>query len=175
PRFWQNPETLKDVYVSTSGGSVSGSQSTNAVAGTVVAPGVSTNSANAQAARNLATNSIGATGKGVASTGSAVSTSQETMIPLSAVAHFTQGATPLGVNHQGLLVANTISFNLPPNVALSTAVATIEATMNRIGVPATIRGTFQGAAKAFQDSLSNQPFLIMAALLTIYIVLGVLY
>ena len=177
PRFWQSPETLKDVYVSTSGGSVGGSQATNAVAGTVVATGqsASTNSANLQAARNLATNSIGATGKGVASTGSAVSTKQEIMIPLSAVAHFTQGATPLAVNHQGLLVANTISFNLPPNVPLSTAVATIEATMNRIGVPATIRGTFQGTAKAFQDSLSNQPFLILAALVTIYIVLGVLY
>ena len=177
PRFWQNPETLKDVYVSTSGGSVGGSQATNAVAGTVVVTGQagSTNSANLQAARNLATNSIGATGKGVASTGSAVSTSQETMIPLSAVAHFTQGATPLAVNHQGLLVATTISFNLPPNVSLSTAVATIEATMNRIGVPATIRGTFQGTAKAFQDLLNNQPFLILAALITIYIVLGMLY
>src|SRR5579863_5508228 len=141
PRYWQSPETLKDVYVSTSGGSVGGSQATNAVAGTVIATGqsASTNSANLQAARNLATNSIGATGKGVASTGSAVSTSRETMIPLSAVAHFTQGATPLAVNHQGLLVATTISFNLPPNVSLSTAVATIEATMNRIGVPATIR------------------------------------
>jgi multidrug efflux pump len=177
PRHWQNPETLKDVYVSTSGGSVGGSQATNAVAGTVVASAKSTaaTSANAQAARNLATNSIGATGKGVASTGSAVSTNAETMIPLSAVARFTQGATPLAVNHQGLLVANTISFNLPPNVSLSTAIATIEATMNRIGVPATIRGTFQGTAKAFQDSLSNQPFLILAALVTIYIVLGVLY
>jgi len=177
PRYWQDPETLKDVYISTSGGSVGGSQATNAVAGTVVAPGTSAsaNSANAQAARNLATNSIGATGKGVASTGSAVSTNQETMIPLSAVASFTQGATPLAVNHQGLLVANTISFNLPPNVSLSTAVATIAATMNRLGVPATIRGTFQGTAKAFQDSLSNQPFLILAALVTIYIVLGILY
>jgi multidrug efflux pump len=177
PRYWQNPETLKDVYISTSGGSVGGSQATNAVAGTVVATGssASTNSANAQAARNLATNSIGATGKGVASTGSAVATSQETMIPLSAVAHFTQGATPLAVNHQGLLVANTISFNLPPNVSLSTAVATIESVMNRLGVPATVRGTFQGTAKAFQDSLSNQPYLILAALVTIYIVLGVLY
>jgi multidrug efflux pump len=177
PQYWQNPETLKDVYVSTSGGSVGGSQSTNAVAGTVVATGksASTSSANAQAARNLANNSIGATGKGVASTGSAVSTNQETMIPLSAVARFTQGATPLAVNHQGLLVATTISFNLPPNVSLSTAVASIEAAMNRIGVPATIRGTFQGTAKAFQDSLSNQPFLILAALVTIYIVLGVLY
>jgi len=177
PQYWQNPETLKDVYVSTSGAAVGGSQATNAVAGTVAtsARSASAASANAQAARNLATNSIGATGKGVASTGSAVSTNQETMIPLSAVAHFTRGATPLAVNHQGLLVANTISFNLPPGGSLSTAVASIEAAMNRIGVPATIRGTFQGTAKAFQDSLSNQPYLILAALVTIYIVLGVLY
>jgi multidrug efflux pump len=177
PQYWQNPETLKDVYVSTSGAAVGGSQATNAVAGTVVTSAKSAlaTSANAQAARNLATNSIGATGKGVASTGSAVSTNQETMIPLSAVAHFTRGATPLAVNHQGLLVANTISFNLPPNVSLSTAVASVEATKNRIGVPATIRGTFQGNAKAFQDSLGNQPYLILAALVTIYIVLGVLY
>jgi multidrug efflux pump len=177
PRYWQNPETLKDIWVSTSGGSVGGSQGTNAVAGTVVS---STNSsaaaaANAQAARNLANNSIGQTGKGVASTGSAVSTRQETMIPLSAVAHFSQSATPLSVNHQGLLVANTISFNLLPGVSLSTAVATIESTMNKLGVPATIRGSFQGTAKVFQDSLANQPFLILAALVTIYIVLGVLY
>jgi multidrug efflux pump len=182
PRYWQNPETLKDVYVSTSGGSVGGSQATNAVAGTVVAPTTSASSAasaasaaNAQAARNLATNAIGATGNGVSSTGSAVSTNAETMIPLSAVASFKQGSTPLAVNHQGLLVANTISFNLPPNVSLSTAVTSIEGAMNRLGVPATIRGTFQGTAKAYQDSLSNQPFLILAALVTIYIVLGVLY
>src|SRR5579864_6825555 len=134
PRYWQTPETLKDVYVSTSGGSVGGSQATNAVAGTVVSPATSgaAAAANAQAARNLATNSIGQTGKGVASTGSAVSTRQETMIPLSAVAHFGQGATPLGVNHQGLLVSTTISFNLPPGVSLSQATATIEATMNRL-------------------------------------------
>jgi multidrug efflux pump len=177
PRFWQNPETLRDVWVSTAGASVGGSQSTNAVAGTVVSTTKSTAavSANAQAARNLATNSIGATGKGVASTGSAVSTNQETMIPLSAVAHFERGSTPLAVNHQGLLVATTISFNLPPDVSLSTAIATIERTMNQIGVPATIRGTFQGTAKVFQESLANEPFLVLAALVTIYIVLGVLY
>jgi multidrug efflux pump len=177
PRYWQTPETLKDIWVSTSGGSVGGSQATNAVAGTVVSPATSgaAAAANAQAARNLATNSIGQTGKGVASTGSAVSTSKETMIPLSAVARFGQGSTPLGVNHQGLLVSTTISFNLPPGVSLSTATATIEATMNRLGVPATIRGTFAGTAKVFQDSLSNQPFLVLAALVAIYIVLGVLY
>src|SRR3569833_169175 len=176
PRYWQNPETLKDVYISTSGGSVGGSQASNAVVGTIVSSAAATaTSANGQAARNLATNSSGATGKGAASTGSAVATSAETMIPLSAVAHFTTGATPLAVSHQGLLVASTISFNLPPNVSLSDATATIDATMNRIGVPATIKGTFQGAAKAFQDTLSNQPYLILASLVTIYIVLGVLY
>jgi len=177
PQYWQNPETLKDVYISTAGGSVGGSQATNAIAGTVVAAGQATsaNSANANAVRNLATNSIGATGKGASSTGSAVSTSQETMIPLSAVARFAQGATPLAVNHQGLLVASTISFNLPPNVSLSTAAATVRATMDRIGVPATVHGSFQGTAKVFEESLSNQPYLILAALLTIYIVLGVLY
>src|SRR5579872_6922216 len=178
PQFWQNPQTLKDVWISTSGASVGGSQSTNAVAGTVHVNTTAANAAtaaNAQSARNLANNSIGTTGKGVASTGSAVSTGAETMIPLSEVAHFVQGATPLAVNHQGLLVANTISFNLPPGGSLSSAVTAVEAAMNRIGVPATIRGTFQGTAKAFQDSLNNQPFLVLAALITIYIVLGVLY
>ena len=176
PQYWQNPETLKDVWISTSGATVGGSQATNAVVGTVaVGKTTSAGSANAQAARNLATNSIGATGKGVSSTGSAVSTGQETMIPLSAVARFTQGATPLAVNHQGPFVANTISFNLPPNGSLSSAVTSIESAMNRIGVPATIRGSFQGTAKAFQDSLKNQPLLVLAALVTIYIVLGILY
>jgi len=175
PRFWQDPETLREIFISTAGASVTGSQATNAVAGTVVAPGARTSSANLNAARNLATNSIGATGKGVSSTGSAVSTSQETMIPLAAVASLARGSTPLAVNHQGLLVANTISFNLPPNVSLSDAVDVIESTMRRIGVPANIHGTFQGTAKAFQDSLATQPYLILAALLTIYIVLGVLY
>ena len=83
PRFWQNPETLKDVYISTSGGSVGGSQATNAVAGTVVAAGqsASANSANANAARNLATNSIGATGKGASSTGSAAWPSRSSSSP----------------------------------------------------------------------------------------------
>jgi multidrug efflux pump len=173
----QNPQTLKDVYVSTSGGPASGSQTTNALAGTVVSSTrpASFNSAAASAVRNLATNSIGATGKAASSTGTAVSTSQETMIPLSSVARFGQGQTPLVVNHQGVLVANTISFNLAPGVSLGTAVTTIEETMNQIGVPATIRGSFQGAAKIFQESLSSEPYLVLAAFATIYISLGMLY
>src|SRR5579883_2285883 len=182
PRYWQNPETLKDVYVSTSGASVGGSQSTNAVAGTVVAGGAtfSANSASAaaiaaDAARNLALNSIGNTGKGVASTGSAVSTSAEAMVPLSAVTHYAAGNIPLAVNHQGLSVASTISFNLAPGYSLSDAVAAVNEVMTRLGVPATIHGTFQGTARAFEQSLRNQPWLILAALIAIYIVLGVLY
>jgi multidrug efflux pump len=175
--YLQNPQTLKDVYVSTSGGPASGSQTTNAVPGTVVSSkqAASVNSVAASAVRNLATNSIGATGKGVSSTGTAVSTSQETMIPLSSVTRFGQGQTSLVVNHQGVLVANTISFNLAPGISLGSAVTTIEETMSRIGVPATIRGSFQGAAKIFQESLSSEPYLVLAAFATIYISLGMLY
>ena len=83
--------------------------------------------------------------------------------------------TPLGVNHQGQFVASTISFNLAPDVSLSQATRAIEDAMARIGVPDTIRGSFQGTARAFQASLDSQPWLILAALLTVYIVLGVLY
>jgi len=177
PLYWQSPETLKEVYVSTSGGSATGSQASNAVAGTVISPAQSTSYSTvaASASRNLATNSIGATGKGASSTGTAVSTHAETMVPLSSVAHFTEGETPLVVNHQDLFVASTVSFNLPPGVSLSTATTAIETTMSRIGMPADIHGGFAGAAKIFQQSLANEPFLILAAFATIYISLGMLY
>src|SRR4029077_3706251 len=119
------PDTLKDVYVSTSGGAVGGTQGTNAVAGTVSGPAASTSTTSstaaaiaADAARNQALNSIGNTGKGVASTGSAVSTSSEKMVPLGAVIQFGSGNIPLAVNHQGLFVASTISFNLAPGYSL---------------------------------------------------------
>jgi multidrug efflux pump len=182
PKYWQNPDTLKDVYVSTSGGAVGGTQGTNAVAGTVSGPAASTSTTGsaaaaiaADAARNQALNSIGNTGKGVASTGSAVSTSSEKMVPLGAVIHFGVGNIPLAVNHQGLSVASTISFNLAPGYSLSDAVAAVNEVMIRLGVPASIHGTFQGTARAFEQSLRNQPWLILAALVAIYIVLGVLY
>jgi multidrug efflux pump len=177
PRYSQNPQTLKEIYISTTGGSASGSQTTNAVAGTVASSSQKTSisSVAANAVRNQANNSIGATGKGVASSGTAVSTSQETMIPLSSVARFEEGVTPLAVNHQDLLVASTVSFNTPPGVSLSTATTTIETTMRQIGMPPGIHGTFSGAAKIFQQSLASEPFLILAALATIYISLGMLY
>jgi multidrug efflux pump len=182
PKYWQNPDTLKDVFVSTAGGTVGGTQGTNAVAGTVSGPAAATATASstaasiaADAARNQALNSIGNTGNSVASTGSAVSTNAETMVPLGAVIHFGPGSIPLAVNHQGLFVASTISFNLAPGYSLSDAVAAINGAMLRLGVPASIHGTFQGTARAFEQSLRNQPWLILAALIAIYIVLGVLY
>ncbi|MFN5489389.1 MAG: efflux RND transporter permease subunit [Bradyrhizobium sp.] len=177
PRFSQDPQTLKEVYISTSGGSATGTQSTNAVAGTVASSSQksSLNSIAANVVRNQATNSIGATGKGVASTGTAVSTNAETMIPLSSVARFEHGETPLAVNHQDLLVASTVSFNLPPGVSLSTATTTIENAMHAINMPASISGGFAGSAKVFQQALANELFLILAALATIYISLGMLY
>ena len=118
PEYWQSPDTLKNVYVSTASGA---------------------------------------------------------QVPLSTFATYGPTSTTLGVQHQGQFVASTISFNLMPDVSLSQATRAVQDEMARIGVPETIRGTFQGTARAFQASTASQPWLILAALLTVYIVLGVLY
>ncbi len=96
-------------------------------------------------------------------------------IPLAAIAQFKTTNSPLTVNHQGQFAAATLSFNLKPGISLSDATQLISKTMHDIGVPASVRGSYQGSAKAFQESLQNQPWLILAALFSIYIVLGVLY
>jgi multidrug efflux pump len=224
PEFWQSPDMLKRIYVSSTGGAVRGTSQTNAVAGTVAAPTGANNAASptannaatahtsnvanapvnivatpfvnsaaspasnaaasptasaiaSDAARNQATNSLASTGRSAtaASTGAPVSTFTETMVPLAAFSHYGPGTTPLAVNHQGLFVASTISFNLKPGASLSQATAEIEQAMQRLHVPTTIHGNFQGTAQVFQESLANEPVLIAAALLAVYIVLGVLY
>jgi len=180
PQYWQDPEMLKQIWVSTSGGSASGTQTTNAVAGTTVASTKSSSaptaaSIAADSARNAANNALAASGHSSASAGAAVSTSAETMVPLSSFARYVPGTTPLAVNHQGHFVATTLSFNLPPGKSLSDAVAAIDAAEKRIGMPATVHGTFAGTARTFQDSLATLPVLIAAALLAVYIVLGILY
>jgi len=96
-------------------------------------------------------------------------------VPLSAVAHYESSATALAVNHQGQFPSATLSFNLAPGVALGEAVKAIGMDTQQIGLPGGIRGSLQGTAKAFQASLANQPWLILAALVTVYIVLGILY
>lgn len=124
PEYWQNPDTLKKIYVS--------------VPPSTLLPAGS-------------------------------------QVPLSAFANYGPASTPLSVNHLGQFAAATLSFNLKPGVSLSAATEIIDETMQHLGVPASIHGSFQGSAKAFQKSLQNQPWLILAALVSIYIVLGILY
>jgi len=118
PRFWQRPETLRDIYLRTTAG------------GTV---------------------------------------------PLSAFSRYTPATTALAVNHQGQFPAVTLSFNLAPGVSLGDAVTAVEDATREIGLPGSLRGGFQGVAQAFQASLASEPWLIAAALVAVYVVLGVLY
>jgi len=180
PQFWQNPDILSQVYVSASGAAVTGTASTNATTNITPKSGTQTEAdqsiaATAAAIANQRVNQLATAGRGGASSGSPVSTRAERMVPLSAIAHYEQGTTPLSVNHQGQFVAATISFDLVEGVSLSHAVQIIDDTMNRIGVPTTIQGSFQGTARTYQQSLGNQPLLILAAIIAVYIVLGMLY
>jgi multidrug efflux pump len=184
PEFWQSPEILSQIYVSTGGGPVSGTQVTQPLDGTVFTKAPAQHSGSKTAtttpiaedrARNQANNAIANSGRRSTSTGAAVSTSPETMVPLSVIADFGAGNAPLSVSHRNLSVAATISFNLAPNVSLSQATAAIEDKVGQLGLPASVRGGFEGATKVFQQSLANEPYLIAAALLAVYIVLGVLY
>jgi len=104
-----------------------------------------------------------------------VRSSSGQQVPLSAFVHYEERNTALSVNHQGTAPASTISFNLAPGVALSQATTAIESAEREIRMPGTITGSFQGTAQVFQESLKNEPYLILAAIVAVYIVLGVLY
>ena len=178
PEFWQSPEILRELYVSTSGNAASGTQLTQAVAGTtILKPSTATSSASvaSDVARNLAANSLANAGRGNTSTGSAVSVASETVVPFSAFSHFTTGTTPVSVNHTGTSVSTAISFNLPEGVSLETALKAIDKKMAAIHVPVNIIGGTYGTAKLFQQSNSNTPLMLVAALAAIYVVLGILY
>ncbi|MBV1775649.1 multidrug efflux RND transporter permease subunit [Burkholderiaceae bacterium DAT-1] len=96
-------------------------------------------------------------------------------IPLSAIARWEPTKTALAVNHQGQFAATTISYGLPPGVSMSQAAAAIDEAMRTLNPPSTVRGSFQGTAKAFQDSLASMPLLVLAAIVAVYLVLGILY
>jgi multidrug efflux pump len=180
PEFWQDPETLKQVYVSTAGGAVSGTQSTAAVAGATrlrTARGTlatDTSALNA-AARNLAANSLANAGRGNTSTGAALSSQSETEVPLAAFSHYATSTTPVTVNHTGTSVSTSISFNLPEHESLSVALAAIERTMAAIHMPGSVHGATYGTARIFQQSSGTMPGMLLAAFLAIYVVLGMLY
>ena len=186
PAFWQNPDTLRDVFVSTSGGTVSGTQSSAAAGGAFSIGAASTSSstttgatsaadAAADAVRNQQLNSLTNSARGSSSTGASVSTRVSTMVPLSAFTSYGPGTTPLAVNHQGPFVATTFSFNLPAGQSIDGAMSAIQRTMAKINVPISVHGESAGTAQVFQKSFQNMPFLLLAAILTIYITLGILY
>ena len=178
PQFWQSPETLKDIYVSKSGGALSGTQASGAVAGTTVlqsstAPTLA--AVASDAARNAQQNSIANSARGSASTGSALSTEQVEMVPLSNFVSYGPGASPLSISHQGPFVATTFSFNLAEGYTLGQAVDAINRAMAEVHAPISIHGEFAGTARQFQRSIGNMPVLIVAAIICVYIVLGILY
>ncbi|MGV6873392.1 efflux RND transporter permease subunit [Pseudochelatococcus sp. B33] len=178
PEYLEHPESLAAVYVSARGGTISATQLSGALTGTV-STGADTTTTAADIAndpvRNQRLNQIAVTGRTQASTGSAVSTAMRDMIPLSVVASHAFGTTPLSVQHQGLFAASTISFNLTEGAELSDAVAAINRITAELNVPRSLHGTFEGTARTFQQASDSMPWLIAAALLTIYIVLGMLY
>ncbi len=184
-KYWQYPQDLSRIFLSTAAGNVTGTQQTQMPTSTVsgvkafvpVAPSVAAstiNPLNANARENQATNAI-SNGRGGTSSGSADSTAAETMVPLSAFAKAANSQAAIQVNHQSGLVAATISFNLPPGGSLSSAQAAIDTAMRALGALASIHGGFQGSAQVFTRSLSTTPLLILAALVAVYIVLGILY
>ncbi len=178
PEFWQSPETLKDIYVSTTGGALSGTQASGAVTGTTILANTAAPTqadVASDALRNQQLNSLTNSARGAASTGAALSTRQEVMVPLINFVSYGPGSTPLSVNHQGPFVATTFSFNLAEGKTIGDAVNAINRTMDQIHVPLSVHGTFAGTAKLFQSSLSNEPLLVLAAIVCVYLVLGILY
>jgi multidrug efflux pump len=149
PSFSQNPDALKNIYVKSSSGvqpSSAGTQTSSSGASTSL-----TQTSTAQTAGNGA------------------------QVPLSAFSHFETKNTALAINHQGQFPVVTLSFNLAPGSSLGDATKAINQAERDIGLPASVHSSFQGTAAAFQNSLASEPWLIVAAIVTVYIVLGVLY
>jgi multidrug efflux pump len=175
PRFERNPLDLRDLFIRTGQGSGAGGG----------AGVVSGGSSASTSARNL-TSAVTSGGGPLASTAAssnafgAAPTSATVFpsggqVPLSAFSHVEMSSVPITVNHQGQFPVVTLSFNLAPGASLGDAVDAVNRVKEEIGMPASIQGAFQGTAQAFQASLANEPILILAALITVYIVLGVLY
>jgi multidrug efflux pump len=163
-KYAQTPEALKDVYVPARPAGGTTATASTATSSTVAA---STGGTPAPASNLTATRD--------ASSGSALSGSAATMVPLSAIASFAESATPTSVNHQDGELATTVSFNLAEGAALEDGKAAVKQAEADIAMPANVRGSFQGTARAAEESNKEQPLLILAAIVVIYIVLGILY
>ncbi|MGH9645516.1 MAG: efflux RND transporter permease subunit, partial [Bryobacteraceae bacterium] len=173
PGFQKNPQNLRDLYVRPGGpASIGGA---GLVSGGTSSTSLSRGPTNSSAAtsESASTGSTANTFSGAAASSAAFSGG--TQVPLSAFAHVELASSPITVNHQGQFPVVTLSFNLAPSTSLGAAVKAVEQAKDEVGLPASIQAGFQGTAEAFQNALSNEVFLILAALATVYIVLGVLY
>ncbi len=186
PEFQLDPAHLNDIYIQAnasagatgSGATSSFSSSSSASAGSsALTSSVLYTPSSGVFASPASALSLTGTGSTSTSTGANTATTgaQPRQIPLTAFAHITQTTEPLSINHQGQFPAVTVSFNLAPRAALGTAISDIDKVAQNIGFPASLQADFQGTAASFRNSLSNEALLILAALVTVYIVLGVLY
>jgi len=160
PRYAQSPEALRSVYVPASNAAAVAATATTAASTTTST--VAATASNTTAARDP-------------SSGSALSTTLAHMVPLSSFSSFAESSTATSINHQGGELATTVSFNLADGYPLSDGQAAVAQAESEIGMPVNVRGSFQGSAKSAQDSNKEQPLLILAAIVVIYIVLGILY
>jgi multidrug efflux pump len=187
PEFQKNPNKLNQLYIQSNASSgatgaaaaasFASSGASSAGSNTLTSTALYTPSANTLAplpnalspSASTATSSTGAASAG------ATSSAPSNAVPLSAFAHFVNTTEPLAITHQGQFPAITVSFNLAPDAALGSAITAVDKAQKDMHMPATLQASFQGTAASFTDSLSTVPLLILAALVTVYIVLGVLY
>ncbi|RJF96128.1 efflux RND transporter permease subunit [Noviherbaspirillum saxi] len=158
PKYARSPEALKDIYVP-----VKASATTTATTGT------------SSASTTTASSNVINPALRDPSSGQALSTAPTTMVPLSGIARFSERPAPASISHEDAELETTISFNLADGSTLSAAQDAVKAAEAAIGMPTNVRGNFAGAARSFQESQNQQPMLIAAALIVIYIVLGILY
>ena len=177
PAFRQNPMDLRNLFIRTGAGSsgtaaglVAGGSSTAALA-----QGPANSSSAATTTANAANAALASTALGGGAIASSAVFPTGGQVPLSAFTRVERVAVPITVNHQGQFPVITLSFNLSPNASLGDAVNAVNKVKDEIGLPPSIQAEFQGTAQAFQASLANEWVLILAALVTVYIVLGVLY
>jgi multidrug efflux pump len=170
PEFQKSPSKLQDIYVRSA---LAPTALTTGSSGTITATTASGNSASTAApSPSAAPNTAASSGSPNPSPIAAVNGGS---IPLSAITRFETKSSPLSVNHQGQFPVVTISFNLAPGASLGEATKAIDKAQQEINMPLSVQGAFQGTAASFRASLANEPLLILAALITVYIVLGVLY
>ena len=185
PQFQLDPEKLNKLYIQansaagTTGAAASstGNGSTSAGSNALTTSPLYTPSANAlnPPVNALTSSTSNATSSKGANSAGTTSSAKSNAVPLGAFSHFEMKTEQLSINHQGQFPAITVSFNLAPNAALGGAISSISKVQKDLNMPASVQADFQGTAASFRNSLSNMPLLILAALVTVYIVLGVLY